>query len=348
MAKFRAADLRWRTILALCAGPGTGTARVIWGRSLWRAGRQEALPAPRRAIAVSRMGERVRGSAKGDWTAIVVRMTTTQPPLFPLAELARGFALATVVGAFLGLIGPFGTYMNGPAQVRVVYWVSAFWLSFGIYGLLVRLAIRAAVRLSVPTWIGVLAGAIVAGAPMTLACRLIAQQLWPFLGRQNPLVWYFQGLLLATPIVLGYAALNRERLGLRRSVVEGAEVVAVRPDVGGGGPPLLSRLPRALGSNILCLQMEDHYVRVHTPAGSELILMTLREAITELGGLEGLRVHRSWWVGPGGGGRARGGRSQPSFAVKEWPRSAGRPHGRGFGARGRLVGAGHLSQMVAP
>lgn len=42
--------------------------------------------------------------------------------------------------------------------------------------------------------------------------------------------------------------------------------------------------------------MEDHYVRVHTAMGSELVLMPLTQAIGYLDGVEGLQVHRSWWV----------------------------------------------------
>ena len=41
---------------------------------------------------------------------------------------------------------------------------------------------------------------------------------------------------------------------------------------------------------------EDHYLRVHTSLGEELILMRLSDAIRELGDGAGLQVHRSWWV----------------------------------------------------
>ncbi|OZA91948.1 MAG: hypothetical protein B7X57_09270 [Erythrobacter sp. 34-65-8] len=58
----------------------------------------------------------------------------------------------------------------------------------------------------------------------------------------------------------------------------------------------LERLPPHLGTDLIALEMEDHYVRAHTALGSELILMRLRDAIAELDGIEGLQVHRSWWV----------------------------------------------------
>ncbi len=61
-------------------------------------------------------------------------------------------------------------------------------------------------------------------------------------------------------------------------------------------PALLERLPERLGRNVLALQAEDHYVRVYTDVGSTLVLARLSDAAEELASLDGVRVHRSWWV----------------------------------------------------
>jgi len=45
--------------------------------------------------------------------------------------------------------------------------------------------------------------------------------------------------------------------------------------------------------------MEDHYLRIHTALGSDLVLMRLRDALTELAPGRGRQVHRSWWVAEG-------------------------------------------------
>ncbi|MEM0984999.1 MAG: LytTR family DNA-binding domain-containing protein [Pseudomonadota bacterium] len=59
----------------------------------------------------------------------------------------------------------------------------------------------------------------------------------------------------------------------------------------------LERLPIKYRSAALhAVASEDHYLRVHTSLGEELILMRLADAIRELGGADGLQVHRSWWV----------------------------------------------------
>ncbi len=49
-------------------------------------------------------------------------------------------------------------------------------------------------------------------------------------------------------------------------------------------------------ANILAINAEDHYLRVHTDNGDTMILMRLYDAIKELEGIEGSQTHRSWWV----------------------------------------------------
>jgi hypothetical protein len=63
-----------------------------------------------------------------------------------------------------------------------------------------------------------------------------------------------------------------------------------------GANPLLDQLPAELGSEVIALEMEDHYVRVHTALGSDLVLMRMRDAVACLDEADGKRVHRSWWV----------------------------------------------------
>ena len=59
----------------------------------------------------------------------------------------------------------------------------------------------------------------------------------------------------------------------------------------------LARLPAKLrGADLWALEAEDHYLRLHTSRGEELILMRLSDAIGELEGIEGAQTHRSWWV----------------------------------------------------
>jgi DNA-binding LytR/AlgR family response regulator len=59
----------------------------------------------------------------------------------------------------------------------------------------------------------------------------------------------------------------------------------------------LARLPlKFRQAELQAISSEDHYLRVHTNLGEELVLMRLADAIRELEGAGGLQVHRSWWV----------------------------------------------------
>lgn len=47
---------------------------------------------------------------------------------------------------------------------------------------------------------------------------------------------------------------------------------------------------------LIAVEAEDHYLRVHTDAGQELITARFGDALAELAQARGFRTHRSWWV----------------------------------------------------
>ncbi len=59
----------------------------------------------------------------------------------------------------------------------------------------------------------------------------------------------------------------------------------------------LDRLPITYrAATLYAVSSEDHYLRIHTDRGEELILMRLSDALRELEAANGLQTHRSWWV----------------------------------------------------
>ncbi len=68
------------------------------------------------------------------------------------------------------------------------------------------------------------------------------------------------------------------------------------PQDAGGGVRFLKRIPNGIAGDLLSLRTEDHYLRIHTTAGSDLILFRLKDALAELDGADGMQVHRSYWV----------------------------------------------------
>jgi len=66
---------------------------------------------------------------------------------------------------------------------------------------------------------------------------------------------------------------------------------AARPASG-----FLSLLPKEVGTDLVYLMSELHYLRVVTTNGSTLVLYNLRDAVAELPPEAGLQPHRSYWV----------------------------------------------------
>ncbi len=61
-------------------------------------------------------------------------------------------------------------------------------------------------------------------------------------------------------------------------------------------PTLMERVRPDRRGALLALKADGHYLQVYTDAGSDLILYRLSDALLELGGDDGIQVHRSWWV----------------------------------------------------
>lgn len=61
-------------------------------------------------------------------------------------------------------------------------------------------------------------------------------------------------------------------------------------------PRLMERLPSHCRLEVHRLSVRDHYVDVFISGSRETLLMRFSDALAELDGIEGLRVHRSHWV----------------------------------------------------
>ena len=80
----------------------------------------------------------------------------------------------------------------------------------------------------------------------------------------------------------------------------------------------LERLPLKLrGAEVWAVEAEDHYLRLHTSKGQDLILMRLADAVAELEGIEGAQVHRSWWVARDAVADARRGDGRATLTLKD-------------------------------
>ncbi len=211
-------------------------------------------------------------------------------------DWAVSLAAAGAVGAAFALLGPFGTFLNGGLGVRLAYWIGLMGISVVFYLPALRAGQGFGGRFDLPPWFGLTGAVLVASLPMAAVARFAARQIWMrHVAALSPLDWYGQTLIIALPFCFAYAAAH----GLLRSPPPAPVAATPVEDDAVDSPRFLARLPPRLGCDLLCLQMEDHYVRAHTALGSDLILIPLHQAVAELRGLDGLQVHRSWWVARG-------------------------------------------------
>ena len=106
------------------------------------------------------------------------------------------------------------------------------------------------------------------------------------------LVWFFQVFLISALAICSSSMLYH----LRSRSTEPEPIQTSAPAPMKPGNAFLKRLPHHLGENLICLSMEDHYIRVYADAGETLILMRLKDAAEELADYPGLQIHRSHWV----------------------------------------------------
>ncbi|WP_127114894.1 LytTR family DNA-binding domain-containing protein [Shimia sediminis] len=195
------------------------------------------------------------------------------------------WVVATVVAV---VAGPFGTYSALSSGERLAYW--------GLISLT-----------SVPLGYGCVAIVNMfwtQGKPLTrdilrsgFAIVVITADVWLI---SNMSVWGGQhvpsfGLFLSFVTLIAFAATMTKYLTLAALSGLSAQEEP-KPDETPDPPRLLQRLPQAEGSSVLHLSVQDHLVEVNTCAGSHSVRMRFRDALGELDGVEGYRVHRSHWV----------------------------------------------------
>jgi len=199
-----------------------------------------------------------------------------------LALPVRHAAAAIALGLLLGFLGPFRTGTVLPPAVRY-----AFWLGLALFGYACVLAARQIVQRPAAGALRLAIVTLMSAVPQTFATAWALSLVQPE-RKFGPL--HLVALVGPVTIVQLGLALAASRLATRSLPV---------PPPPLGGPtalPFLQRVPLRLGRELVALEAEDHYLRVHTALGSELVLARFSDAVAQLAGHSGLQVHRGWWV----------------------------------------------------
>lgn len=223
----------------------------------------------------------------------------------PTAE----FALFLGVGLFLTAVGAYGT-IHEPVLERLAFWLVNL-LAGGILGITLDRHLRRRIR---SDW----ARAAVTAAAMTPPIALIV--LGSMVGvlhhdhadtRAILLTLGWQVFLVSLVVMLLRALVRRRPA----RVVEKQTVIM--PQVPQAEARFRTHLSaRRRGSALLAIEAHDHYVRVHTEDGTELVALRFADALDELADVAGFQVHRSWWIAASAIQSARWQRSSGTILLK--------------------------------
>ena len=243
------------------------------------------------------------------------------PEPISLRIVLRVLAVGSGVAVFLSLFGPFDAPLAQIA-VRIVKFFAYAWIG-SLLGLLsVRLAARLGLWRRSGIVLGLVAGMIMA-APM-------AAVVWTgeALGGGPPPLAALPAILWDTFLICIGAAVISVLIGRGRRVGR----VAADPSPA----KFLERLPlRLRGAEVWAVEAEDHYLRLHTSRGRDMILMRFSDALDELAGVEGAQVHRSWWVARDAIVEARRGEGRAVLTLKDGSEvPVSRTHARALRERG--------------
>jgi len=202
----------------------------------------------------------------------------------------RDLAIYVAIGFFLAVLSPFGSTSDAPLWVAATYWVSLVLLG-SFAGEIATLALER-IWPSAPDWAAV---PIIATAVSVVLLPTLLSVEWIIRGVTIAPKDWLRSFLLILVVSIGVTTVST--LIRRATEARQGAGTASAPPAPVGGNPFMDRLPvRLRSADLYAVQSEDHYLRVHTSAGQEMILMRLADALKELAAVEGMQTHRSWWV----------------------------------------------------
>jgi len=192
--------------------------------------------------------------------------------------------LLAALGLVLGVLGPYRT-LDVPPALRTTYWLLAV-IGSGAAGIAVDSLLGPRIR---GLWLRVAVVALAMTPPVTL--YIYALNAWLL---DLPRRWWLLPQLGWQVLVIALLLMTLRALAWRRVVETRTVVVPPLPEAERAFRMRLSAKRRA--ARLIAVEAEDHYVRVHTDGGTELVSMRFAEAVAELALAHGYRLHRSWWA----------------------------------------------------
>ena len=222
----------------------------------------------------------------------------------------RRLVIWAIFSVAISIAGPFGTFDGMAWPLRLAYWAGLIGLSIPVHH-----AIRTGVerhRTGLNFWVASLGIGLVFAAVFTPMVWMVTK---PFADRGMVTLVPFWIMALVNLLGSGIVrsvrglwhldALESGRIAAAAAAATATATAAAVREEPEPVPPhrqdppmprLLLRLDADKRGNLQHLSVRDHYVVVQTDRGQSTLLMRFADALRELDGIDGMRVHRSHWV----------------------------------------------------
>lgn len=195
------------------------------------------------------------------------------------------FSALAGVTLVLTLVGPFDTNETLSAPERLTYWalltglgyVAGYLISYGI----LRSKTSPLQHVARVTVAGISVGVAMCGLVLTLNRLYFGRAAWP-----DSMPAFLTTIIAISLVVM--VLIDTFSRHFARQSESNTQI--------NDPPALLSRLPFDKRGPLVAISVEDHYVRVRTTKGEEMILLRLSDAMREVGETRGAQVHRSHWA----------------------------------------------------
>ncbi|MDJ0910200.1 MAG: LytTR family DNA-binding domain-containing protein [Woeseiaceae bacterium] len=222
------------------------------------------------------------------------------PSSNPLLSSPRNLRLGTLILVFITISQIDDPLMNATIGQELAYWfVRIVFMAGGLWSADILVSRFLANRWVNPVWLKpVIIVSAVGLLPFALAEMLIEphlpmrpeyvdDDLWAISPLLAFVAEYATILTIVVPVhLLLWLIIDRKA----------QSPPGVVPDEPLSVPEFLGRSSGLAVDDVLALQAEEHYVRIHTESGAELVHYRFGDAVEEMPAELGLRVHRSWWV----------------------------------------------------
>lgn len=205
------------------------------------------------------------------------------------------------VGLFIGFLAPFGMDQLNP-YLTISYWVVTCAVGYAIYFPTILIINKKFTQTVKKQWLRIAIGSLLASILMSFIIPIITLVFF-----DQAINWLMQlrgifpktvmigAVITLLNVMQNYIYQQKQQLAESKIALEQSEqntqLIANQ-----AAKDFLLQLPIEKRGKLLCLEMSDHYLNVHTDKGQHLLLMRFKDALTALNEYPGMQTHRSWWV----------------------------------------------------